>query len=314
GPKPGKRKKYDHWEDYIDKGLGYDETDPFIDNDEAYDELVPSSLTTQHGGFYINLGELAFRAVSSESDYSVPFDPTKKRKKRKKYKDLIQKEFRRKKKMIIKDDDDDDDDIRYFKRKEKLPIVVTNDVLNSSHVDGVNKKIKTSVVDTKQMTNSTPAINNHLLPSPVAASSVSPVCTDADIQPAKENLSTAVIDSTSSDSNEFVMKSQTDQPRDIPNLPQGLPIELHNCVDQIKKAALTSAEGKCKFFTNEVNNLLLHIELKSRELTCSTRSMIYSHLASHLPCTKETLQKRAKKLRMDQEDGKLREPMQRLRQ
>lgn len=56
------------------------------------------------------------------------------------------------------------------------------------------------------------------------------------------------------------------------------------------------------------------MELKAQELTSAQRSIIYAHLASHLPCTKETLQKRAKKLRLDQEDGKLREPMQRLRE
>lgn len=61
------------------------------------------------------------------------------------------------------------------------------------------------------------------------------------------------------------------------------------------------------------SNLLPSVELKAQELTSAQRSLIYSHLAKHLPCTKETLQKRAKKLRLDQEDGKLKEPMQKLK-
>ncbi|KAI8499902.1 nucleosome organization, partial [Branchiostoma belcheri] len=125
-------------------------------------------------------------------------------------------------------------------------------------------------------------------------------------------------------------------PEKPPNLPTGLPSDLHTTIVKLKenmlsvgqlrsfpslsatlqpaKAAEMSSDGKCKFFTPSVNSMLLDVEMQSRELKCSERSGVFAHLAAHLPCTKDTLLKRAKKLRHSELDSQLREPLFRLRE
>lgn len=57
--------------------------------------------------------------------------------------------------------------------------------------------------------------------------------------------------------------------------------------------------GKMKFFSNDVNKILLGIEESAQSLPNKKRQGMYQHLAQHLPCSKDTLLKRVKKLQED---------------
>ena len=45
---------------HVDPEDEYDLDDDFIDDTEANDEVVPDQVSTEHGGFYINIGRLKY--------------------------------------------------------------------------------------------------------------------------------------------------------------------------------------------------------------------------------------------------------------
>ncbi|KAM7010119.1 ubinuclein-1-like [Tautogolabrus adspersus] len=80
-------------------------------------------------------------------------------------------------------------------------------------------------------------------------------------------------------------------------MPEGLPVGLEYSIQKLVVAAKTSGgESKLKFFTPEINSVLLDIELQCREHGGQLRSKVYTLLSSFLPCSRDTLLKRVKKL------------------
>uniref|UniRef100_A0A673WF96 Hpc2-related domain-containing protein n=1 Tax=Salmo trutta TaxID=8032 RepID=A0A673WF96_SALTR len=286
----GNKRKKDRIQDLVDIGYGYDNEDSFIDNSEAYDELVPASLNTKLGGFYVNSGPLQFRQASdteTDDDFMTKNQQPKppkviktlwlrpnmweeKPKKKKKKKpagplsvtDMLRKFQKQKDKEKLKREKEGEQQ-KFGLEKTSLP---TTPYVSADPAGG-GANMADPLLSLIGSTNDRAFLQ--------AASTV-----DFDL-----DLDTLLDASAETLANQVVV-AMTSTNQDV----NAKTMAYKEVNDLALAAKGLEGESKVKFFTPEVNTILLE------DVSGQVRSKVYTHLASFLPCSRDTLLKRVKKL------------------
>ncbi|XP_062514572.1 ubinuclein-2-like isoform X2 [Corticium candelabrum] len=264
-----------HEEDYVDVACGYDETDPFVDNSEAHDDFLPHDFEPQYGGFYVNSGELLFKEASecTETD-SLHSDGDFKTSKTNN-----SKLFKLKPPKTRKTKDG-----KFEPRKRK----VQKDDKSGNIKQSIAKHSKANEKSKEKKSQETLA-----------------------------NVAVSPVTETSSHTSHVTDLGESESKvKPVPQLPADLPADLKNMI-LLWKAAVENENATtkpAKTLQTVHNQKLLDVGRRIMVLKPKKYHIIvYEYLASFLPATKETLQRRLKAMLKNEHDELMKEPLDKLR-
>ncbi|XP_055013934.1 ubinuclein-1-like [Boleophthalmus pectinirostris] len=332
----GKPRPQHRVQDLIDIGYGYDDEDSFIDNSEAYDEFVPMSLTTEQGGFYVNTGLLHFRQASDmeleEPPEGLPQEPgegpsAEKRKEASKRRKLTVAMDKPLKKRC--EDDCERDTNPGLKKKKPTALSITS-ALRRCERERQKKAVAPMWGPSLGFT--TLALGPADAGGGGCMSFTAPLhrLMGPSMGPALDSDVDCVL--VSEDSSSTHSPPPTSTPPPLPDgalhtqgtvertgtrpraedtvsqvCPEDFPRALEESILRLQMASKTSeGESKVKFYTPEINELLLLIDGQCRQHGGPhggpLRSRVYSHLCSFLPCNKDTLMRRVNRLKQSRNE------------
>uniref|UniRef100_A0A1B6LLU5 Ubinuclein middle domain-containing protein n=1 Tax=Graphocephala atropunctata TaxID=36148 RepID=A0A1B6LLU5_9HEMI len=330
---------------YAELGAGYDETDPFIDNTEAYDEALEENQETPCGGYYINSGPLELKRVQSsdqsdaeefgrrkhkrglplvveeeeeedeeeenedesaeveesidETEKTLPDEGPTEPKKARLAEELEQIE--EKHSPVLNDSEEQ------VKNKKKRLITDDGD---SKGVQNKMKKAKTvkTLLEEKRVREVPPLVTDegkkHIASSTSICEAIESVVNAGNHEENSNSSHSTHSGSGSTSTTENSQEGKQGSQNVPPPLPENLTSELMSLLEQIRHIAAVTDNTR-NTFCSDINNALVKLEWKTTEFSATNRNLLFAHLASFLPCTKDTLMRRAKKLFIHEEESRI---------